>query len=96
MYVVQATFQAKPGKAQELVDKLAAAASPMADAGVKQQRVLVDHIADFWTVIYEATVEDLDAYPSYLKDPKVRESMGGYLDLVQSGQRRVYRIAAER
>jgi hypothetical protein len=96
MYVVQATFQAKPGKAQALVDRLAAAASPMADAGVKHQRVLIDHIADFWTVIYEATVEDLDAYLSYLKDPKVREIMGGYLDLVQSGQRRVYRIAAER
>jgi hypothetical protein len=95
VYVVQATFQAKPGKAGDLVAKLEAASSPMADAGVVHQRVLVDHIADFWTVIYEATIEDLDAYLTNLKDPRVREAMAGYMDLIQSGQRRVYRVAAE-
>lgn len=94
MYVVQATFQAKPGKAQELIDKFAAVAPHLADAGVKHHRILVDHIADFWTVIYEATVEDLDAYFSSVTNPKIREGMAGYMDLVQSGHRRVYRIAA--
>lgn len=95
MYVVQATFQAKPGKAQELVEKFTAIAPHLAEAGVKEHRVLVDHIADFWTVIYEATVEDLDAYFSYTTNPAIRAGMAGYMDLVQSGHRRVYRIAAQ-
>ncbi len=94
MYVVQSTFQAKPGKGQALADTLAGASSMMAAAGVQEYRILVDHIADFWTIIFEATVEDLDSYFAAVGDPKTREGMAGYTDLVQSGNRRVYRIAS--
>lgn len=95
MYVVQSTFQAKPGKGQALVEKFTAAAPVMAKAGVKEYRLLVDHIADFWTIIFEATVEDLDRYFEAVSQPELREGMAGYTDLVQSGHRRVYRVAAE-
>jgi len=94
MYVVQSTFQAKPGKGQALVDKFVSVLPQLTAVGVKSHRVLVDHIADFWTVIFEATVDDLDVYFAHVSDPKVREGMAGYTDLVQSGQRRVYRVAA--
>jgi hypothetical protein len=93
MYVVQSTFQAKPGKAQALIDRFTAAAGELSGVAVKDHRVLVDHIADFWTVIFETTVEDLDAYFTAVANPKARETMAGYMDLVQSGHRRVYRVA---
>ena len=95
MYVVQSTFRAKPGMGQALVDKFSGAAPALAAGGVKSYRLLVDHIADFWTVILEVTVEDLDKYFAAVGDPKLREGMAGYADLVQEGHRRVYRIAAE-
>lgn len=94
MYVVQSTFQAKPGQGQALVEKLSGASSSMmAAAGVKEYRLLVDHIADFWTIIFEATVEDLDSYFAAVSDQKMRDGMAGYADLVLGGQRRVYRVA---
>jgi hypothetical protein len=92
MYVIQATFQAKPGKAQALIDKLVAASQHLEDPGIKGHRVLVDHIADFWTVIFEATVEDLETYFSVVAKPAIREAMGGHVELVQGGHRRVYRM----
>lgn len=95
MYVIQSTFQAKPGMGQALVDKFTVSGPMMAAGGIKAYRLLVDHIADFWTIIFEATVEDLDSYFAAVSNPKMREGMAGYADLVQSGQRRVYRIAAE-
>jgi hypothetical protein len=96
MYVMQATFRAKPGKGQALADKLAAASGKVSDGSVKGSRVLVDHIADFWTVIFEASFENLDEYFAEIAQPAVRAEMDGYLDLVESGNRRLYRVVAER
>jgi hypothetical protein len=96
MYVMQATFRAKPGKAQALADKLAAASSKNSDGRVKRSRVLIDHVADFWTVVFEASFESLDDYFAVLSQPEVRAEMEGYLDLVDSGNRRMYRMVAER
>ena len=94
MYVMQATFRAKPGKAQALADKLAAVSRKASDSGVKAPRVLIDHVADFWTVILEASFEDLDEYFAVISRPEVRAEMDGYLDLVESGNRRLYRVVA--
>lgn len=94
MYVMQATFRTKPGKAQALIDKLTAATERLGDAGSIGHRILVDHIADFWTVIFEAEFENLDDYFAAISAPEVRAAMEGYLDLVQGGHRRVYRVAS--
>jgi hypothetical protein len=96
MYVMQATFRAKPGKAQALADKLAAAAGKAPDERVKGFRVLVDYVADFWTVVFEASFESLDEYFAVVSRPEVRAEMDGYLDLVEGGNRRLYRVVAER
>jgi quinol monooxygenase YgiN len=96
MYVMQATFKAKPGHAQALADKLAAAARSMAsDERVKGWRVLIDHVADFWTVLFEASFEDLDDYFAVISRPGARAEMDGYLDLVEGGGRRLFRVSAE-
>lgn len=94
VYVMQATFRAKPGKAQALADKLAGASSKIADDRVKGSRVLIDYVADFWTVVFEASFENLDHYFAVIAKPEVRAAMEGYLDLVESGNRRLYRVVA--
>lgn len=93
---MQATFRAKPGKAQALADKLAAASGKISDDRVRGSRVLIDHVADFWTVVFEASFETLDEYFEVISRPEVRAEMDGYLDLVESGNRRLYRVVAER
>ena len=96
MYVMQATFKAKPGKAQALADHISAAAGAISsDQRVKGWRVLIDHVADFWTVVFEASFEDLDDYFAVVSQPEARAAMEGYLDLVESGGRRLFRLAAE-
>lgn len=96
MYVMQATFKAKPGEAQALADKLTAAAGAVAsDERVKGWRVLIDHVADFWTVVFEASFEDLDDYFAVISQPEARAAMGGYLDLVEGGGRRLFRLVGE-
>ena len=55
----------------------------------------MDHVADYWTVIFESTVEDLDTYFAFTENEAAREAMAWYMDLVVSGSRRIYRIAYE-
>ena len=94
MFVVQDTFQTKPGKAGELIDKFKAA-MPHLETGGGSHRILVDHVADYWTVIIESTVEDLDTYFTFPDNEEMRAAMEGYMDLVVGGSRRVYRVAYE-
>ena len=96
MFVVQDTFKTKPGKANALIEIFTAAAPRFAADGVHQHRVLVDHVADYWTVIFESTVENLDTYFAFSENEEGREAMAGYMDLVVSGSRRIYRVAYER
>ena len=56
MFVVQDTFKTKPGKATALIEVFTAAAPHLSADGVHTHRVLVDHVADYWTVIFESTV----------------------------------------
>ena len=55
----------------------------------------MDHVADYWTVIFQSTVEDLDMYFAFTENEAAREAMAGYMDLVVSGSRRIYRMAYE-
>ena len=95
MFVVQDTFKTKPGKANALIEVFKAAAPHLSADGVHTHRVLVDHVADYWTVIFESTVEDLDMYFAFTENEAAREAMAGYMDLVVSGSRRIYRMAYE-
>ena len=65
------------------------------DDRLKGWRVLVDHVADFWTVVFEASFEDVDDYFAVISSPEARAEMEGYLELVESGGRRLFRLAAE-
>jgi hypothetical protein len=98
MYVIRDVFRCKPGKAKVLVEKIRATlASTEAQDGFKNSRILVDVVANYWTVVWEAEVETLERFEHhmahYSSRPEVREAMAGYLDLVEGGHREIFRIA---
>jgi hypothetical protein len=68
----------------------------MADIGM-EPRILVDEVASFWTVVVEVNVENIGAFESAMKErgsrDDVQKAMAGYMDLVDSGYREVYRVA---
>ena len=60
MFVIRNVFKCKPGKAKSLIEKLKKANELMKGAGaVMSERVLVDEVATFWTVVIETEVEDM-------------------------------------
>jgi len=93
MFVVRNVFKCKPGQAKNLIERFQKSMSLM--EGVKY-RVLVDHIANFWTVVTEIEVENLAGFEQQFKEygerADVQEAMSGYLDFVESGYREVFRI----
>jgi hypothetical protein len=96
MYLIRDVFRCKPGKAGAVAEKFKQAFSAQTDAAPHAWRVMVDAVANYWTVVLELEVEDLAAYEQQLRDfgtnPAVREAMSGYLDLVEGGHREIYRL----
>jgi hypothetical protein len=98
MRVIRNVFKCKPGKAKELIEKLKKANSLMKEAGaVINERVLVDEVATFWTVVIENEVEDMakfeESMQQYASREEVQQAMAGYMDLVEGGYREIFRIA---
>lgn len=96
-YLVRSVFQAKPGQAKALAEIFKKAGPAIQASGVAQSvRVLTDASADFWTVVTESEVPDLNAYLDMAqvvsKHPQIGQAMKGYTDLVVSGRREIYRI----
>ncbi len=96
MYVVRNVFRTHPGKAKELVKKFQAAAPHFKRIGISNTRVLTDAVAGFWTVVHEVEVEDMNAFFNALEsrapDEAIRTALAGYMDLVESGHREVFKI----
>ena len=97
MYLIRDVFRCKPGKARQLVEKLRATIpSTEREDGFRNNRLLVDAVANYWTVVWEAEVESLEQFEHHLKHygsrPEVGQAMAGYLELVESGHREIFRI----
>ena len=96
MYVIRNVFKCKPGKAKAAIDKFKAAHALMSDMNLGE-RILVDEVASFWTVVVEINVENIAEFESAMKDrgsrDDVQKAMSGYMDLVDSGYREVFRVA---
>ena len=94
MFVIRNVFKCKPGQAKHLVERLKNSMALMEDTN---QRVLVDHVASFWTVVLEIQTESVgqweQQFQEYGKRADVQEAMSGYLDFVESGYREIFRIA---
>lgn len=98
MYVVRNVFKCKPGKAKVLIEMLKKANAIMKEAGaIINERVLVDEVATFWTVVIETEVEDLAKHEQSMREygsrTDVQEAMSGYMDLVDGGYREIFRVA---
>ena len=98
MRVIRNVFKCKPGKAKELIEKVKKANELMKGAGaVINERVLVDEVATFWTVVIETEVEDMAKFEESMKEygsrEDVQQAMAGYMDLVDGGYREIFRVA---
>ena len=97
MYKVRDVFRCKPGKAKELVARLKQTiASTEREDGFRNSQILVDFVADYWTVVWEAEFESLRHFEQHMAEygnrAEVREAMAGYMELVDSGHREIWRI----
>ena len=97
MYLVRDIFQCKPGKAGDLAARLKRTIPSMETHDrFRNCRVMVDAVADYWTVVLEAEFESLSDFERHMAEPSsradVREAMAGYMDLVQGGRREIFRM----
>ncbi len=97
MYLIRDVFRCKPGKAGELAQRFKRVISVWDEHdGFKNGRVMIDFVANYWTVVLQAEVEELAQFEGHMKSygsrPEFKEAMAGYTDLVESGYREIYRI----
>lgn len=93
MFLIRNIFKCKPGQAKNLIERFQKSMSLM--EGVNY-RILVDHVANFWTVVLEIEAEDLAGHEKQLSEygsrTDVQDAMSGYMDSVDSGYREIFRI----
>lgn len=97
MYLIRDVFQCKPGTARQVAEMFKQTISSMEqEDGFRNCRVMVDYVASYWTVVLEAEVEEIQQFvhhmENYGKRPEVREALAGYMEMVASGHREIYRI----
>jgi hypothetical protein len=97
MYLVREVFNAKPGKAKELVKKFKQAAKYFENDGMKGLKVMTDIATTYWTVVMEFEVEDLAEFAKEVRgggkpQPEMEKIMEGYIDLVEGGRREIFLI----
>lgn len=96
MYLIREVFQAKPGKAKELVKKFKQAAPYFENDVMKGYKVMTDIATTYWTVVLESEVEDLGKFAKEMRggtpEPELEKIMEGYMDLVDGGYREIFLI----
>jgi len=96
MYLVRDVFKAKPGEAKRLVEIFQEASPHLLDHGAKNIRILTDVVSNFWTVVWEFEIEEINEYFEMSKNvasnSKVFNSLEGYKDYILEGHREVFRI----
>ena len=96
-YKVRDVFRCKPGKAKELVARFKETVPAMErEDGFRNVQLMVDVVADYWTVVLEAEFDSLAQFEKHLGEfgtrPEVRTAMAGYMELVEGGHREIWRI----
>ncbi|MES2848890.1 MAG: hypothetical protein V4685_07520 [Bacteroidota bacterium] len=97
MYLIREVFQAKPGKAKDLVkmSKLSAVHFEKTE-GVSNMKVMTDIVSNYWTVVLECETEDIGGFITNLRSAtmsdELKEIMKGYMDCVAGGHREIFLI----
>ena len=97
MYLVRDVFRCKPGKAKELAARFKEVVPSMErEDHFRNVKVMVDAVADYWTVVLEAEVESLADFEKHMADfsqrDEVRAVMAGYMEILNGGHRELYRL----
>lgn len=97
MYLIRDVFRCKPGQAKEVAARFKRLVPHMErEDHFRNCKVMVDAVANYWTVVVEAEVESLAAFETHQAEfsqrTEVREVMSGYMELVEGGHREIYRI----
>jgi hypothetical protein len=96
MYLIREVFQAKPGKAKDLVKIFKQAAPHFEKLGAINTRVLTDIVSTYWTVVVESETEDMGAFFANMRSAtmsdELKDIMKGYMDCVEGGRREIFMI----
>ena len=97
MYVVRDVFNCKPGQSKSVADKFNNSIKLMQNMeGFISARVLVDYVANYWTVVLESEVENLADFErnmsEYAARDEFREALNGYMEQINGGYREIFRI----
>ena len=97
MYVIREVLHCQPGKVRQMVDKFNRISNALRDMGHAPLRLLTDVSGErFWTVVAEATVEQIDDFfaleQTLMAKESLRAAMADYHDLVEDGRREIYRV----
>ena len=97
MYLIREVFQAKPGKAKDLVKMFKQAAPHFEKMGAgKNTKVLTDIVGNYWTVVVASETADLGEFFANLRSAtmsdELKDIMKGYMDCVEGGRREIYMI----
>ena len=97
MYVIRNVFKCRPGKSKALIEKFKSAHDLMKNDLPFDDRILVDEVAGFWTVVVEVNVGRIAEFEERMKErgsrEDVQQAMAGYMDLAESGYREIFRVA---
>ena len=97
MYQIREVFQAKPGKAKDLV-KMFKAAAPhfQTTQDINSMKVLTDVVGPYWTVVVESETENMEGFFTNLRSAtmsdELKEIMKGYMDCVEGGRREIFMV----
>jgi heme-degrading monooxygenase HmoA len=97
MYQIREVFQAKPGRAKDLV-KMFKQAAPHFEKiqGIKRVNVLTDVVSNYWTVVVEMETEEIGDFFANLRSAtmsdELKDIMKGYMDCVEGGKREIFMI----
>lgn len=97
MYLIREVFQAKPGRAKDLVKMFKQVAPHLENLqGIRNMKVMTDVVANYWTVVVQSETEDVGGFITNLRSAtmtdEVKEIMKGYMDCIASGNREMYKI----
>jgi len=97
MYLIREVFQAKPGRAKDLVRMFKQAAPHFEKmGGGVNMRVMTDIVSTYWTVIVESETADMSAFFANMRSAtmsdELKEIMKGYMDCVEGGRREIFMI----
>jgi len=97
MYIIREVLNCKPGKVRPLIDRFRVLSAALQETGRPPLRLLTDVSGEsFWTLVAEVSVETVDEFfvveEKLMGNESVRSAMAGYHELVERGNREIYRV----